>query len=78
MALIWASCLFCSCSVPSRAGSPSLVYCTGVFLVLHGPNLGSLCCIWWCDLLRWVSFIGVLCRGPCVSSVCFVLCLGDL
>ena len=69
MALIWASCLFCSCSVPSCAGSPSLVYCTGV-LVLHGPNLGSLCCIWWCGLLHWVSFIGVLCGGPCVSSVC--------
>ena len=74
MALIWALCSFCSCSVPSCAGSPSLVYCMGV-LVLHGPNLGGLCCIWWCDLLRWVSFTGVLCGGPRVSSVCLVLCL---
>ena len=72
MALIWALCSFCSCS--SCAGSPSLVYCMGV-LVLHGPNLGGLCCIWWCDLLRWVSFTGVLCGGPRVSSVCLVLCL---
>ena len=31
MALIWALCSFCSRSVPSCAGSPSLVYCTEVF-----------------------------------------------
>ena len=45
---------------------------------MHGPNLGGLCCIRWCDPLHWVSLIGVLCEGPCVSSVCFVLYLGGL
>ena len=77
MALIWALCSFCSCSVSSCAGSPLLVYCTEVF-VMHGPNLGGLCCIRWCDPLHWVSLTGVLCGGPCVSSVCFVLCRGGL
>ena len=38
--------------------------------MLHGPNLGGLCCIRWCDPLRWVSFTGVLCGGLCVGGVC--------
>ena len=47
--------------------------------MLHGPNLGGLCCIWLCDFLR-VSFTGVLRGGPCVScvhfcSACLVLSL---
>ena len=65
MALIWALCSFCSRSVPSCAGSPSLVYCTEVF-----------CCNRWCDPLRWVSFNGALCGGLCVSSVC-LLCVRE-
>ena len=48
--------------------------------MLHGPNLGGLCCIWLCDFLRRVSFTGVLRGGPCVScvhfcSACLVLSL---
>ena len=40
---------------------------------MHGPNLGGLCCIWWCDPLRWVSFTGVLCEvSVSVVCVCFV------
>ena len=46
--------------------------------MLHGPNVGGLCCFCFCDLLRRVSFTGVLCGGLCVSSVCLVLCLCGL
>ena len=35
--LIW---VFVCFVLPFCAGSPSLVYCTGVVFVLHGPNLG--------------------------------------
>ena len=41
---------------------------------MHGPNLGSLFRIRWCDPLRWVSFTGVLCGGLCVGGVC-LFCL---
>lgn len=49
------------------------------FCVLHGPNLGGLCLLIWCTVLRFlcllcVFYIVFLCEGVCsIFGVCVLM-----